>query len=241
MAHPGLSSNLPPRMAKSDRRLKDGPRWRRVAAGATEGTPVVLTPGFSGQDLVYWNVFRRRLERDGFPVFTLTFPGLGLQDIWDSAQALADRVEEIRDASGAGKVHLIGHSLGGLVNRAFVQCMGGDDAVAACATLGTPHQGTLTSLLAFVRPACRQMLPGSAFLEELERAPLEVPFVNVYSARDSLVVPYSNAVFNRAENHRLRFGGHWGLLVRGGAYKPIVQHLRRVDDTRNPEAPPNQN
>lgn len=208
-----------------------GPKLTTGVAEGAEGTPVLLTPGFSGQDLVYWNLFRRRLERDGYPVYTLTFPGLGLQDIWTSAERLADRVDEILHATGAEQLNLVGHSLGGLVIRAYVQEMGGDENVGTCATLGTPHEGTLTSLVAILRPACRQMLPGSSFLRELNGAPLDVPFVNVYSARDSLVVPYDNAHFDPAENHRLRFGGHWGLLIRGAAYRPIVQAFDRAEES----------
>lgn len=208
-----------------------------MAEGAREGTPVLLVPGFSGQDLVYWNVFRRRLEGDGFPVFTMPLPGLGLQDIWTSARSLEERVTEILDATGQPEIDLVGHSLGGLVIRAYVQVLGGADDVGVCATLGTPHQGTLTAALALVRPASWQLLPGSNFLEELDRAPLEVPFVNVYSSRDSLVTPYKNARFEPADNHKLRFGGHWGLLIRDAAYRPVVQAFERHERRATDRAP----
>ncbi len=190
-----------------------------------EPDPVVLVPGFSGQDWVYWNVFRRRLERDGFPVFTVTFPGLGLQDIPSSGDRLETRIQEIREATGAEEVHLVGHSLGGLVIREVVQKRGVQEPVATCATLGTPHQGTLTSLVAIVRPACRQMIPGCSYLRELNDTPLDVPFVNVYASPDGLVVPYGNARLPGADNHRIRLGGHWGLLLRQAAYRPIVDTL----------------
>lgn len=157
---------------------------------------------------------------------SLSFPGLGLQDILASAKRLKQRVREVVSSNGSEEVHLVGHSLGGLVVRAYVQLLGGEEDVGVCATLGTPHEGTLTAVAAAVRPACRQMIPGSSFLRELDEAPLSVPFVNVFSARDSLVVPYGNARFEPAENHRLRFGGHWGLLLRKAAYRPIVRRLR---------------
>jgi triacylglycerol esterase/lipase EstA (alpha/beta hydrolase family) len=192
------------------------------------GHPVLLVPGFSGQDLVYWNLFRRRLEADGLPAFTMRFPGLGLQDIEESSDRLARRVDEVLDATGADELSLIGHSLGGLVIRDYVQEGGGSEHVNACATLGTPHQGTLTSLVAIVRPACRQMLPGSGYLENLNQQALDVPFVNVYSKRDPLVVPHSNARFPAAENHRIRLGGHWGLLIRRAAYDPIVELIGQI-------------
>ncbi len=201
----------------------------RVARASAKGTPVLLTPGFSGQDVVYWNVFRRRLEREGYPVFAMSFPWLGLQDIHESARMLEDRVEAIKEATGADRVHLVGHSLGGLVMRTYVQTMGGDAEVGVCATLGTPHHGTLSAVAALVRPACRQMLPGSSFLETLGAEPLDVPFVNVYASRDSLVIPYGNARLEGAENFRLRFGGHWGLLLRKAAYRPVISRLRRFE------------
>lgn len=190
---------------------------------------MLLVPGFSGQDVVYWNVFRRRLERDGFPVFTVTFPGLGLGDVRESGSLLEERVDEVLEATGREALHLVGHSLGGLVMRELVQNRGGAARVRSCATLGTPHQGTLTSLVALVRPACRQMLPGSAYLRELNGGSPDVPFVNVYSARDALVVPWGNARYPPADNHRLRFGGHWGLLFRRASYRPIVEGIREAD------------
>lgn len=196
---------------------------------AGDGDPVLLVPGFSGQDIVYWNVFRRRLEADGFPVFTVTFPGLGLQDFQASGDQLENRIEEVLDATGAEGVKLVGHSLGGLVIREVTQNRSPDD-IQVCATLGTPHKGTLTSALALIRPACRQMWPGSSYLRELNDQPLDVPFVNVYTKRDSLVVPYGNARFPPAENHELGFGGHWGLLLRDAAYQPILESFRSDED-----------
>ncbi len=189
--------------------------------GEPPARPVLLVPGFSGQDLVYWNIFRRRLERDGFQAFTLTLPGLALQDIRVSSRMLARRVDEVLDATGADQIDLIGHSLGGLAMRHYIQVMGHGDLVRHCASLGTPHQGTLSALPILLRPAGRQLIPGSGFLQELESEPLPQPWTNIYSPRDSLVVPYRNAHLPGADNHRLGFGGHWGLLIRDAAYRPI--------------------
>lgn len=194
--------------------------------GEPQARPVLLVPGFSGQDLVYWNIFRRRLERDGFQAFTLTLPGLALQDIRVSSRMLARRVDEVLDATGADQIDLIGHSLGGLAMRHYIQIMGHGDNVRRCASLGTPHQGTLSALPVLLRPAGRQLIPGSSFLQALESEPLPQPWINIYSPRDSLVVPYRNAHLPGADNHRLGFGGHWGLLIRDAAYRPIREAFR---------------
>ncbi|MDX1611221.1 MAG: alpha/beta fold hydrolase, partial [Candidatus Thermoplasmatota archaeon] len=142
-----------------------------MASADAERRPVLLVPGFSGQDLVYWNVFRRRLERDGYHAFALTLPGLALQDIATSARMLDRRIREVLDATGGDKLHLIGHSLGGLAMRTYLSEQNGSAPVGVCATLGTPHQGTLAALPALLRPAGRQMLPGSSFLQDLEAEP----------------------------------------------------------------------
>lgn len=53
---------------------------------------------------------------------------------------VADAVEEIRDVTGSRKVVLVGHSLGGLAARAYLNTNPGD--VAALVTIGTPHGGS---------------------------------------------------------------------------------------------------
>jgi pimeloyl-ACP methyl ester carboxylesterase len=44
-------------------------------------------------------------------------------------------------------VHIVGHSLGGMIARYYVQRMGGSAAVGTLVTLGGPHTGTVTAQL----------------------------------------------------------------------------------------------
>jgi len=70
------------------------------------------------------------------------------------------------DATGAPGVHLIGHSLGGLVVREAVQRRGVAAYTRAAVTIATPHAGTWVARFA-PGPCARQMRPGSPFLTEL--------------------------------------------------------------------------
>ena len=45
--------------------------------------------------------------------------------------------------TGHDRVHVVGHSLGGLIARYYVQRQGGDRRVASLVTLGTPHEGSV--------------------------------------------------------------------------------------------------
>ena len=180
---------------------------------------VLLVPGFSGQDLLYWNVMHHRFERDGFRVFTSTFPYLTMRDMRASARLLAERVEEVLAATGAERLHLMGHSMGGLIMRYYTERLGGAGRVASMVTLGTPHQGTLFALAATPLPAGRQLLPGSGFLRELNGGHGSVPLLNVYATLDLIVVPSSNARLEGVTNERIRVSGHWSLLVRRDVYR----------------------
>ncbi|MBN1669220.1 MAG: alpha/beta fold hydrolase [Anaerolineales bacterium] len=59
---------------------------------------------------------------------------------WNAAR-LADFIQQVRQQTGASQVELIGHSMGGLVARAYVQSFSYPGDVAHLVTLGSPHQG----------------------------------------------------------------------------------------------------
>ena len=91
-------------------------------------------------------------------------------------------------------MHIVGHSLGGVIARYYVQRMGGSARVDTLVTLGSPHTGTLG---AYLVPTAlgRQLRPGSAPLTELE---LPAPgcatrFLVVWSRMDQMVFPQRNA------------------------------------------------
>ena len=53
-------------------------------------------------------------------------------------------VERIVAETGFERIHIIGHSLGGLIARYYVTRLGGDARVHTLVTLGTPHDGHAT-------------------------------------------------------------------------------------------------
>lgn len=64
------------------------------------------------------------------------------------AEQALDRLKKWRASSGnaQAKLVLIGHSMGGLVSRYFLECLGGWRDARALITLGTPHQGSLNAV-----------------------------------------------------------------------------------------------
>jgi pimeloyl-ACP methyl ester carboxylesterase len=98
--------------------------------------PVVLVHGILGDPTNFF-VLRRHLARHGIRRFS-SFgyrPRLDYQRI---SRDLASHIGNVRTQTGAAQVDVVGHSLGGLVGRYFVQTSG-KHLVRRLVTLGTPY------------------------------------------------------------------------------------------------------
>jgi len=134
----------------------------RPSGESVHDTPVLLVHGYAHNESGWW-VLDRRLRQAGFTsIHRLNYLPLG-SGIPQLAERLAARVDEIRDLTGAERVHVIGHSMGGLLTRWYVQELGGDRRVDTVITLGSPHEGTLAAWLWPERTA-RDMRPGSSVI-----------------------------------------------------------------------------
>ncbi|MEU5366218.1 alpha/beta fold hydrolase [Streptomyces sp. NPDC005925] len=158
------------------------------------GLPVIFVHGLSDRASIFTRL-RDRLRGCGAgPFLTATYSPFHL-DIRTAARALSEQVEQAREQAGGRPVCLVGHSLGGLIARYYVQRLGGDAHVSLVITLATPHSGTAMALLAPPYPVLRQLRPGSDLLAELaEPCPgCRTRFVAFYSDLDEAVLPAGRA------------------------------------------------
>ena len=156
----------------------------RPASGTT---PVILVHGYRcNRGFLLW--MRQALEARGHVVATLNLEPL-LGDIDGYAAQLSKRIDEVLDATGASRVALIGHSMGGLVCLAYLRQHGGS-RVAKLITLGTPFGGSALARFGAGRSAL-QMRPGSPWLAALAASPvaLGVEITTLYSLHDPFVTP----------------------------------------------------
>ncbi|MCQ5134484.1 esterase/lipase family protein, partial [Coprococcus eutactus] len=59
----------------------------------------------------------------------------------ESGHYIADRIKQIIQETGCGKVNLIAHSKGGLDSRYAISMLGMAPYVASLTTINTPHRG----------------------------------------------------------------------------------------------------
>lgn len=191
--------------------------------------PVVLVHGYAHNRSAF-RVLGRDLRRAGFS-WVQAFDYRPLADsVEESAAVLAAEVGRALAVSGADRCHIVGHSLGGIVARYYVQELGGAEMVATVATLGSPHRGTLAAYLAPGR-AVAQLRPGSELLARLDdRArPNGVRWIAYYADLDATIVPAVSAKLVHpafaATNVRVRDAGHLSLLSDRTVRTSLVAHL----------------
>ena len=155
-------------------------------------------------------------------------------DIRALAHRLAAVVEQVTEETGYERVHIVGHSMGGLIARYYVQRLDGDARVHTLVTLGTPHQGTNLAYT-LPHPLVRQLRPGSDVVRELEEpAPgCRTRMVAVWSDLDQLLSPKQSAKIEHADlqarNVFFRGIGHMSLPVDGRVVHEICTTLAHLD------------
>jgi pimeloyl-ACP methyl ester carboxylesterase len=179
---------------------------------------VVLVHGFLATAGVF-RPMRARIEREtGALVASFSHaPGLGVKRI---AMQLAKIVARIPHGT---RIHLVGHSLGGLVSRWYVQELGGFERVAQTISIATPFGGARLAekIRVFVG---NDLHAASGVLTRLrERAHAhDVPHTSIAGTADHMVTPSERARFPRGEHLVLEGRGHNGLLFDREAIDRVI-------------------
>ncbi|MFG2419147.1 esterase/lipase family protein [Streptomyces sp. NPDC048448] len=198
--------------------------------------PVVLLHGFIDNRSVFV-LLRRNLAQHGRQhIESLNYSPL-TYDIRTAAELLGRHIEDICERTGRDRVDIVGHSLGGLIARYYVQRLGGDLRVRTLVTLGTPHSGTRVVPLMNAHPIVRQMRPGSDVIKELcEPAPdCRTRFVSFWSDLDHLMDPLETAAIDHpdllAQSVQVSGIGHLALPVHPAVATGIRQALDSEETT----------
>lgn len=197
------------------------------------GTPILLVHGLIDNRSIF-AVLRRGLTRRGFTsIYAMNYSSV-TTDLRTAALQLSHEVEQIVEETGYERIHIIAHSLGGLIARYYVTRLGGDDRVHTLVTLGTPHKGTLLAY-ALPLPLLRQMRPGSGLIRELEEPVprCKTRFISYWTDADQLVVPQRNGALHHKDlavrNIKLHGIGHVSLPILNGVVHGISAALAHLE------------
>ena len=187
--------------------------------------PVVVFPGISRSALSTASL-RRRLQALDFEVIFQPFPWRGMGDMRSNAASLRRRLQELKVLLHAGRLVVICQGESGLIFRFCMEKMGWLDFIRRAVFLGTPMHGTLRHLLTPLPRGCRQALPGSEFIRELEEDEADGRFaacyVSVYSGRGPLFLPTASGYLEGAVNVRLGWYCPDGDLARSRKVLAVI-------------------
>lgn len=186
---------------------------------------VVFVHGFLAAGAVF-GPMRDRVSADlGLPTLDFTYGPFG--GFVGIAEALAEHIDRHVDRSVT--LSIVGHSLGGLVARWYLQELGPAHAVDRLVTLATPHGGTRSARFApgSLGAALR---PGSAILQRLGRSVgvgrEPMPHVALVAGADTMVTPPESAGAVEADEVvRIEHLGHNELLFDGRVHDIVVRAL----------------
>jgi pimeloyl-ACP methyl ester carboxylesterase len=218
--------------------------WLRLPNNTTptqsSNPPVLLIHGYVCNAAFWWSIARYLRHQGLDNVHTINLEPV-FADIDDYAAQVADRVEQLCTATGAEQVVLIGHSMGGLVARAYLHGYGERRRVAGIITLGTPHHGTAHARFSLTKARnVQQLLPGNPWLTALnadEAQPAAAPVISIYSDHDDLVTPQSSPAlfFPNARNIAVVGVGHLAMAFdrsfRSLLYAQLVQLRGKTHNT----------
>jgi triacylglycerol lipase len=203
-----------------------GPLPPVQAHTAPAARPVLLVHGFGGTKSS-WSVLARTLQARGVTVHAITYTPVGT-----SVEKLADRlvaeVDGMLSRTGGDKVHLVGHSLGGIVIAQAVASGRLNGRVDTIVTLGAPFGGSPWANLLPFGAIVQALREGSPLLRRLACAPAPdgVRWLS-FTATLDMIVPGLRSVPAHAQVETITVGGvgHLGMLLSRQVVGRIVAAL----------------
>jgi len=198
---------------------------------------VVLIHGIFASAGVF-RPLRRHIEKvTGARVASFThLPGVGVRRIALSLAKMVDRIPR------SARVHIVGHSMGGLIARWYVDELGGHSRVVQTISLASPFGGA-PAAQRFPFLVGNDLAPASELLESLrEKARPEVPHLSIVGTADRLVFPQARATFAHGDSVVLEGRGHNSLLYDTEVARLVVERIlqaraRHVAETSRVEMP----
>ena len=190
--------------------------------------PILFVHGWNSSSTT-WTTMVDRFARDGWTAAELNNWSYNTsQSNATTAQEIAAKVDGILAATGAAKVDLVTHSMGGLSSRYYVKNLGGDLKVDEWVSLGGPNHGTDTANFCF-STACSEMRIGSSFLTALnsgDETPGAVSYRTWWSPCDDIINPDSSVSLSGATNTKTACISHSALHEDATVYAQVRDFAR---------------
>lgn len=200
------------------------PRW---IFATDRRTPVLLVHGFVCNGAVWRPLSKHLLDAKRSHVAISLEPTY--RHFERQLEVLDGAVQALCAHTGQQRVVLLGHSMGGLLARAYAERF--PQRCAALISVGVPHHGTalgdLIHGLEYGPPS-----PRCQWLQALNQRSgerIEVPALNIWSADDNIVIPAQSAHLHATTERTLHGYGHMALIAQREACLALMAALDELD------------
>jgi len=200
-----------------------------TTASASTSTPVIFVHGYTGSASNWttaMSVFRAAGWSSG-NLFAYEYNSYG--NNVTNARGLASYVDNVKSRTGASKVAIVNHSMGGLVSQYYLKVLGGNANVSHLASIAGANHGTTAAGACLVFVTCQQMYPGSSFIAQIsagDETPGSTDYATWYSACDGVILPYTSTALSGADNNVVACQTHLGFLSDTTVLGQIANHVR---------------
>ncbi len=217
--------------------LRIHPAYYGVGVPRGDGSAVITVPGFMGSDS-YLVELRWWLRRIGYRPYSSQI-GRNADCLNELVQRLCETLDVATSETGR-KVHLVGHSLGGILARGAARLR--HDQVASVTTMGSPFRGVRSHPMVLrmgdavrervrrergdeVRPHCFSGQCDCPFvMASTLGVPEDIPELALYTKTDGVVAWRFCIHSDPTKNLEVK-GTHCGLAWNGEAYRHLAQFL----------------
>jgi triacylglycerol esterase/lipase EstA (alpha/beta hydrolase family) len=192
--------------------------------------PILFVHGWGSASHAFLLIYLL-LKKQGFKnMYFMTYRPI-FADARKLAGQVAEKIDFVREKTGAAKINVISHSMGGVLTRYAIKNGGADGKVEKLIALGGPHMGSRVAAFVLMGKNTLQMAYKSAFLTDLASGGMtcgDTHYVSIYSDFDNFIIPQDSSRLGAdATNINVPFHGHIFLLYSFHVIRLIIKELRR--------------
>lgn len=213
------------------------PLWYFIGRKMGRGTgqvPVVFVHGYMQNRIDFVWIARTLRRAKVGPMFGFNYPWMA--SIKSNAARLARFVERVCRETGAERVDLVCHSMGGVVALEAMLLDG--HRVRRCVTIASPHGGVMWKG-PMLGVGAEELRRGSKYLAAASAASCAVPTLSIYSTHDNIVhPPTTSALAHRGGVDIVVEGlGHFAILFSSRVGAEVATFLEASASAPREEAP----
>jgi len=201
---------------------------RTKGLGARQPDPVLLVHGFGGSSHG-WHALIETLEAKGYRASEIAAIDYDREESnVDVAHDIARAAAALRASTGAARIDVVSHSMGAISSRYYLERLGGAAHVDAWVSLAGVNEGTVWAYGCYVLTQCREMVPTSSLLSELNddfHPAATTRYGAWWSPCDEAIIPRSNAELAGAHNVETPCLDHTDVRTDPRVLAQVVQFL----------------